>query len=79
MELVITKPSAKLLKEVRQLMEEFWSSEEQINLLEERTEQELMEIRNTYIMTQPLPKPPYSNEVINKKNLPHQNHKNTNL
>ena len=75
MEMVITKPSAKLLKEVRQLMEEFWSSEEQINLLEERTEQELQKIRNTYIMTQPLPKPPYSKEVITKKNLPHPNHK----
>lgn len=79
MEIVVTKPSAKLLKEVRQLMKDFWSSEEQINLLEERTEQELQKIRNTYIMTQPLPKPPYSNEVITKKNLPHPNHKNTNL
>lgn len=75
MEIVVTKPSAKLLKEVRQLMEEFWSSEEQINLLEERTEQELQKIRNTYIMTQPVAKPPYSKEVITKKNLPHPNHK----
>lgn len=64
-----------LLQQVTEYMEEFWCTPDAIESLRERSEDELQKIRNTYIITQPVPKPPYSKEVITKKNLPHPNHK----
>ncbi len=68
-----------LLQQVTEYMEDYWCTPDVIESLRERSEDELQKIRNTYIMTQPLPKPPYSNDVITKKNLPHPNHKTTGL
>jgi len=68
-----------MYEEVKALLIKFGADQKAIESLRERSEDELQKIRNTYIITQPVPKPPYSKEVITKKNLPHPNHKNTNL